>query len=141
MPAVARAIPAARGRETACPDPGQLDLLRALFDAAADYGWQEKELAFALGYDQPYLSRIKSGEKTLPIGRLERLPRDLRRCLWTRLATDDGLAVTSPSTEAQVLGQVLEALGTALTTLGTLPRPRAARARLHDHPQQETPHD
>jgi transcriptional regulator with XRE-family HTH domain len=85
-----------------------------MFASADDLGWQEKELAVALGYDPGYLSRIKSGEKPLPASRLAQLPKTLRRALWTLAAEQDGLIVAPEDVRKRALGQLLVAVGEVL---------------------------
>jgi hypothetical protein len=102
---------------------GQRELTSLLFVAAQTCGLQEKELAFLLGYDGPYLSRIKNGEKPLPAARLARLPLEVRQVLWTLAAQEDGLIVSPDDVRRRVIGRLLIALGEAIAVFSeTEPR-------------------
>lgn len=109
---------------------GQRNLTRLVFATADALKLQEKELAFALGYDPAYLSRIKKGEKPLPVDRLTRLSKDFRRVLWTMAATEDGLVVASEDAKAACIGRLLVALGEAMALLDDGRKRRMAKAGL-----------
>lgn len=109
-----------RGSNAGPLEVNSLDLA-LLRQAISDCRVQLKEIAHALTVDQGYLTRMLSGEKPFPLGKIAQLPPQVRRRFYHL-----GAGVPEP----QVIGEWLIAMGEAL--LARLPERtnRVAKAGL-----------
>lgn len=117
-------------RSIACPEDsasGQFALTSLVFEALAIHRVPLKEAALALGYDPGYFSRIKCGEKPLPLDRVWLLTDDVRATFFALGAARTGQRVVRGDARRRVLGKLLTAMGEAIEEL--------------DEPQLELPLD
>ena len=90
-----------RARESANPTSGNgISPTAILVQCCEDErGWQEKDAALTQGYEPPYWSRIKSGDRPAQLERLGRLPVNVQKRFVRRYARALGMDVRDESPE------------------------------------------
>lgn len=89
-------------------------LVRACED---ERGWQEKDAAIVQGYEPPYWSRIKSGDRPAQLERIARLPIKVQQRFVRRYARALGMDVREESSgdrQLRAIADVQVALATAM---------------------------
>ena len=112
-------------------------LRRLLRDAIDESGWKHEAVAAVLHVGGPYLSKMLAGTKPITDRHIRALPREIGVILARRYAEAFGLVVITSTEEQRVIGNLLQAVGSAFATLGgQLPMKvdRMARAS----PREET---
>lgn len=98
------------------PSPTAI-LIRSVED---ERGWQDKDGAYAQGYEPNYWSRIKSGEKPAQLERIARLPVRVQKRFVRRFARALGMDVrdeTPADRQRRALADLQVALASAMKEL------------------------
>jgi hypothetical protein len=98
-------------RETAAPSAGNSISPTAILVRACEdeRGWQEKDAARSQGYEPPYWSRIKTGERPAQLERLALLPAKVQKRFVRRYARALGMEVREESSEDRKLRAMAQA--------------------------------
>lgn len=98
------------GRDQVAQDNG-VHLGQLLREAIEETATPYKVVAIALDVKPAYLTRMLDGEKPWPLHRMRALPDQVEAAFVRRYATALGLEIVTRDERAQVLGELLEALG------------------------------